>query len=157
MWPQASLFSVETPVTYLWHEHEVRWLQKSLLGLQGRAGIGCPWRHWGPMQFPGHLPQFSQESGNSLHKQREWTWLFGFTKRSNDGSHREQVSDQDVDWLKEDKASSGNEHPITGVCEQSVDEPEAKFYILPLQSSYCIVIACFLHWLPDWTTRYPSV
>ena len=73
-------------------------------------GWGWPWRHWGPEKFPRHPYK------------REQTRLFGVSSGSNDGSHKEQLSDQDCDGFKKDKVSTGDELPITGVCEQSLDQ-----------------------------------
>lgn len=60
-------------------------------------------------------------------------WSPGAINRSNDENHREQVSDQDGDGLKDDKTSVGNPHHC----------------IPPLQSSHCIVIGYLRHWLPN--------
>lgn len=54
---------------------------------------------------------------------REQTELFEAINRSNDGSPRRQVLDQNGDESRKIKASVGNELPITEVCEQSLYQP----------------------------------
>ena len=106
-------------------------------------------RHQGPDKLPRPLPPIQPRLGHFFAHKREQAWSFGAIAGSRGGSHRRQVSDQDGDEFKKDKASVGNELPITEVCEQNLYQPWAKFCNLPLQSSHGIVIGCFLHGLKD--------
>lgn len=103
-------------------------MQESLLNLQGHARTGMAEETLGDLRSsPGPFL-------NSA-KTQEFLYLkgsrhgFGAFSRSNDQSHRGQVSDQDGNELK--KASVGKKLPVTGMCEQSLDQPSAKFCIPP--------------------------